>query len=255
MPSIKGRYEYDDDDLTPGKKKEGGLHQNLYDSQGSLKGNARFIPNDDNGYHQDPHPSVIHVHHEAAPPAKTREQEEFEKAVSDLISLLLEHGIAKLKPHAQRLWHERAWPAIRSKVGKAKSRTANRRALAALAPPADSSPEVVAAFEGYKADMSSAEARARYVLALAARAFSDEQMRIVANATVVDDEGFVVLRQAMSELPPQQVATIIEALATNPSLLGEDTLAELGRILGVRPVEGDRVPIEQRRDERGTASG
>ena len=46
MASIKGRYEYDDDDLTPGKKKEGGLHQNLFDSEGNLKGSARFIPDE-----------------------------------------------------------------------------------------------------------------------------------------------------------------------------------------------------------------
>jgi hypothetical protein len=102
--------------------------------------------------------------------------------------------------------------------------------------------------------MNSAEARARYVLALAARAFSDEQMRIVSNANIVDDEGFIALQRHLSELPPQQVAIFLEALATNPSLLGEDTLAELGGILGVRQVERERVPIEQRRDQLGTAS-
>lgn len=34
MVSIDGRYVYDDDDLTPGTKKEGGLHQNLFDKDG-----------------------------------------------------------------------------------------------------------------------------------------------------------------------------------------------------------------------------
>jgi len=152
MPSITGRYEYDDEDLTPGKKKEGGLHQNLYGRHGDLKGSARFIPDDDDGYQAEPHSVVIHVRHEVAPPAKTREQEEFEKAVSDLVSLLLEDAIARLKPHAQRFWHERARPAIRSKVNKVKNRRPDRGAVAALALPAASSPEVVAAFEGHKAD-------------------------------------------------------------------------------------------------------
>ena len=46
MPRIRGFFEYDDDDLTPGKKKEGGLHQNLYDGDGKLKGTARFIPDE-----------------------------------------------------------------------------------------------------------------------------------------------------------------------------------------------------------------
>jgi hypothetical protein len=35
MGRIKGHYEWDDDDLTPGHKKEGGLHQNLFDSEGN----------------------------------------------------------------------------------------------------------------------------------------------------------------------------------------------------------------------------
>src|SRR6188472_2472863 len=45
MAKIHGTYEYNDD-LTPGKKKEGGLHQNLFDSDGNLKGSARFIPDE-----------------------------------------------------------------------------------------------------------------------------------------------------------------------------------------------------------------
>ena len=43
MVKIHGTDEYDDDDLTPGKKKEGGLHQNLY-RDGELKDSARFTP-------------------------------------------------------------------------------------------------------------------------------------------------------------------------------------------------------------------
>ncbi|HET6295674.1 MAG TPA: hypothetical protein VFG33_19960 [Kribbella sp.] len=94
MVSIRGRYEYDDDDLTPGKKKEGGLHQNLFDSDGNLKGSARFIPEDP---HQD-QPSMIFVYNETAPPLKSKEQEAFERAVSDQLSRLVDYGIAKAKP-------------------------------------------------------------------------------------------------------------------------------------------------------------
>jgi hypothetical protein len=46
MASIKGRYEYPDG-ATPGKSKEGGLDQNIYDDQGNLVGHARFIPDDE----------------------------------------------------------------------------------------------------------------------------------------------------------------------------------------------------------------
>lgn len=39
-----GIFEWDDDELTPGRKKEGGWSQNLFDSDGHLKANARFVP-------------------------------------------------------------------------------------------------------------------------------------------------------------------------------------------------------------------
>lgn len=52
---MKGHYEWDDDHLTPGPKKEGGLHQNLFDSEGKLKGSARFIPDND----RDPEPLFV----------------------------------------------------------------------------------------------------------------------------------------------------------------------------------------------------
>jgi hypothetical protein len=97
--------------------------------------------------------------------------------------------------------------------------------------------------------MSSAEAQARYLLALAARAYSDEQMRLVSNAHIEEGEGFMELQRALAELPPQQVANILENLEANPSLLNDGTLDELGKILGISRVDGGYVPIEERKDQ------
>jgi len=93
--------------------------------------------------------------------------------------------------------------------------------------------DLVEAAEDTRPDMSSAEAKARYLAALAARAYSDEQMRLVASAKIVDG-GLVELERALAELPSDQVKALIEAMATNPSMLGEDTLAALASILGRR---------------------
>lgn len=82
--------------------------------------------------------------------------------------------------------------------------------------------------------MSRAEAQARYVAALAARAYSDEQLRLVMNATIVDGEGLGELTRSLAELPADQVKSLIEAMATDPTLLGEDNLAELASVLGRR---------------------
>ena len=89
--------------------------------------------------------------------------------------------------------------------------------------------------------MTGAEARTRYMLALAARAFSDEQMRILAAANVVvDDDDDDELEQASAELPAHEAATLIAAL-TSPCLLGEDVLAELRRMLEYTLAVGERA--------------
>jgi hypothetical protein len=112
-------------------------------------------------------------------------------------------------------------------------------ALPALA---DACTDVASAQED-KVETTGAEARARYMLALAARAFSDEQMRILAAANVVDDDGYAELERASAELPAREAATLLAAL-TSPSLLGEDVLAELRRILEYTPAVGEPVLIE-----------
>lgn len=108
MGSIRGRYEWDDDDLTPGRKREGGLHQNLFDRDGNLKANARFIPVEDD------EPLIVTetVYVPIEERRRTREEEQFEAIVNAVVSHLVDRGIAAAKPHAQRLWREKAVPVI-----------------------------------------------------------------------------------------------------------------------------------------------
>ena len=82
--------------------------------------------------------------------------------------------------------------------------------------------------------MSGAEAQARYLAALAARAYSDEQMRLVTSANIIDreDDGVHEIERSLAELPPAQIKSLLQAMATNPTMLSEDTLAELASILG-----------------------
>lgn len=252
MASIKGRYEYDDDDLTPGKKKEGGLHQNLFDSEGNLKGSARFIPDDEQG-DTAPDPVVIYepvyVYDEEYERQRERERQENAELIAKVVVLL----VAVATPHAKRLWLEKARPAIEAR----KAKRAARKALKAAAKNpvmvegtvVDSGQELAVASEDYRTNMSSAEAQARYLGALAARAFSDEQMKLVANANIVDGEGLAELQQTLAELPPQQVRSIIEAVEANPSVLKGDILAELGKLLGLDRVEAAPVAIEERGDQ------
>ena len=246
MPSIDGRLEWDDDELTPGKKKEGGLHSTLFDADGNLKSSARFVPDEDD---REAEPETVHMHiyHEAPARAKTPEQEAFEKAVAEQLTRLVDFSIEKLTPHAVRFWEDKARPALRSKVAKVKAKTKMKKtngdqpavALPALAAACTD----VASVQEDNVEMTGAEARARYMLALAAQAFSDEQMRILAVANVVVDDDYAKLDRASAELPVQEAATLISAL-TSPSLLGEDVLAELRRILEYTPAVGEPALIE-----------
>ena len=306
---IKGFYEYDDDDLTPGKKKEGGLHQNLFDSDGNLKGNARFVPDeeqvdkteppkrqsattrpnqrrgkarrhvrtsDEARHDATPDPEVIHetiyVHEtvyvsaEEYEPRQAREREENErqarereeiaKLIADAVGLL----VTAATPHAMRLWHEKARPIIearRAKTAARKAGKAQKAGRAAARPPivvegtvVDSGRELVVAEEVYRKDMRSVEAQARYLAALAARAFSDEQMKPVSSVNIVYGDGLADLQRTLAGLPPQQVKGIIEAAEANPPALNGDLLAELGELLGLDQVERQAIPIDKQRGRR-----
>lgn len=237
MGRIRGHYEWDDDDLTPGRKKEGGLHQNLFDDDGNLKGSARFIPDDGS----DPEPLVVTetVYIPVEQRRRSREQEEFDEAIAALVAHLIDRGIARAKPLAEKWWRETARPTIESQRAKISERRARRKAqkdgLIVEGTVTEPSQEVVSAPQDEnRPNMSSAEAQARYLAALAARAYSDEQMRLVTNANIVDAEDISELKRALAELPPERVKGLLEAMATNPSLLSEETLAELASLLGRR---------------------
>lgn len=233
---IRGHYEWDNDDLTPGRKREGGLHQNLFDEDGSLKGNARFIPSEGD----DDEPLVITetVYIPIEQRRRTPEEEAFQEAIADLVSVLIDRGIAKAKPYAQQLWRETARPALaaqRSRTRAAMRRRSPRKTQQA-APLEDvavveAASEVASAADGGRLEMSRAEAQARYLAALAARAFSDEQMRLLAHADIIDTHDLSGLERSLAELPAAELRELLASMATNPALLDEENLAELASML------------------------
>ena len=124
MGRIKGHYEWDDDDLSPGQKKEGGLHQNLFDGEGKLKGSARFIPGDGRRHRALFVTETVYVPVEQR--RRTRGEEELEQAIAALVSHLIDRGIAKAKPLAEEWWrgtgssgHRRPASEDRSSVARA----------------------------------------------------------------------------------------------------------------------------------------
>ncbi|NTW39432.1 MAG: hypothetical protein HGA44_06015 [Cellulomonadaceae bacterium] len=113
---------------------------------------------------------------------------------------------------------------------------------------AATSTELQVAFHDYRARMSSTEARERFVAALLAKAFSDEQMRLLRNVTIEDNGGAVAIGDALRPPTPQQIAeTVRLMLERNPSLLDEDSLASLGDLLGRGRPDRDDQPLRVRR--------
>lgn len=231
MGRIRGHYEWDDDDLTPGQKKEGGLHQNLFDSEGNLKGSARFIPDDGS----EPEPLVVTeaVYVPVEQRRLTREQQELADFIADQLARLAARGLEKL-------WREKISPAIDARRTQLRERRARRKVQQSAVPDGaeativEPSQELAEVSEEIRPKMSRAEAQARYLAALAARAYSDEQMRLVESADIVDGDDLEQLQRSLAELPADDVKALVEAMATNPAMLGEETLAELASILGRR---------------------
>lgn len=248
MGRIPGHYEWDDDSLVPGHKKEGGLHQNLFDRDGKLAGSARFVPADDD--------EPLIVTETVYVPIEQRrglwEDEEFQKAVAALAVLLITDG----KPLAERWWRETARPAIdaqrlalqarrdrrsEKRRNKAKKKAKAKKKEIAVSP-VETTVESRAAIEGSPIEnrqpMSSAEARARYLAALAAQAYSEEQLRILATSRIVDADGLDELQRSFRDLPAELIRELIEAMAKNPALLRDETLADLASILSPPNLEG-----------------
>lgn len=96
-----------------------------------------------------------------------------------------------------------------------------------------SSTELALAFQDCRARMSSEEARNRLVAALVARAFSEEQSRLLRDVQIEDDGARLSANASIWPLTPQQVGQSFSwMLENNPSLLEPASLTQLKTILG-----------------------
>ncbi|MDK7142904.1 hypothetical protein QP405_03385 [Gleimia europaea] len=228
-----GYYEWDDDSLTPGMKKEGGWSQNLFDEDGRLKANARFVPTDEDfefssGY-------VTDTMYISSGERQLREEDkELARLLALAVSNLIGIGIERAKPHVKRWWNETAWPSIKetaSKISRPRPRLKAAEVLAEAKKDTVSSDQVVEVSDEERMEMSPAEAQARLIAAAAARAYSDQQMRLVTNANIVDANGVDDIRRQLAQLPQEQLAALIEHMMLNPAALEEESLANLASLL------------------------
>ena len=251
MARQAGYYEWDDD-LTPGKKKGGGWHQNLYDPERKLRGSARFVPTAD--FDNEPIVITETVYVPAEERRCSEGQEALAQAASDIVMELLRCGIELAKPTLKQFLHEKAFPFIKSRVdgwrhrcraerrSKKKSRASVKTMAESGSPFEDHSSEVAALDE--QPLMSSAEAKARLIAAAAARAYSDEQLRLVTTSRIVDADSLENVRASLARLSREELSNIVENMVCHPRFLEESSLAEFAAYFG-RSQQVETVPVDK----------
>jgi hypothetical protein len=240
MARQAGYYEWDDD-LTPGKKKEGGWHQNLYDTEGRLKGSARFVPVDDD--QEDPI-VVTETMYIPADERLSKTQEMATDIIASVIVKLIEDGAKAATPRVKRWWNETAVPFAKEKTNGWKRRHTARHSekkpqsvegivIDDVASSTEESSSAMIMPTDERPVMSSAEAQARLLAAVAARAYSDEQLRMVSGSQIIDVENVATVQSALARVPREHLVEFIKYMTRNPRLLEESSLANLASLIGV----------------------
>lgn len=237
-------------DLSQSRKKPGDYSPLTRDGENTL-GHVTMRDVDEGEGDRMADPETVFVYVTDERPAAEEDSEQVLVALAVLGVIV---AAQKAAPHLKRWWNDTSIPFLKStRIRPYRTRTvsgevlATESSIATGSGSAHSSPEVLTALEDYKASMSSAEARDRFIAALVARLFSEEQLKALRNARIENDVGALELASAMETLTPQQLEESIRAmLEANPSWPDEETLAELGRALGRRGRDdGEAVPVRR----------
>lgn len=201
---------------------------------------AAALPTDDDQQAAaEPETVFVYVTDDRESAAEEQRRAERNEQLAELTLLGLRVVAHLAAPHVKRWWEDKSLPFLKAARARlARDRRTGRRPVVvepAAAPTAgpqagatDPSQEVLAALDGYRASMSSSEARDRLAVALTARFFSEEQLRILRDARIDGEGNALELASAMRTLTAQQVREAIAAmLESNPSWPDDLALVEL----------------------------
>ncbi|QZQ56819.1 hypothetical protein KZI27_08455 [Curtobacterium sp. TC1] len=233
MVKIHGYYEYDDDSLTPGQAKDGGVSQLLFDSEGKLSDHASFHPEDPDDEDENSYDSTT----------RTDDSDAEADAQAAALLILAVIGAAaggyalirKAAPHVQRMINERALPAVRSFWKKVRGQGSEvggadedeTSVIFVHTPPARgkvAAPGTDAAIT--KPQMSPDEWYARFRAMFEARKFADEQWKLLSSVQVADDEAIAELQREMTRNRPEAVVRQVALMLEAAPEIDEDATAE-----------------------------
>lgn len=224
---------------------DGAVVGHLFDKDNKLKGHAAWLWVDE--------PEESYHFHDDEPPSRPLTPEEIEQLVYFVGAVVL--GVVKVvelsAPVVKRLWVGKVAPAIKSGVGRIKKiRWPKRREIASAASTVfvASASGVIAEVKQSQIRMSRAEWEQRLHAMLAAKAFVNEQARLLSEVLVEEPGGSVEASPTTESIEPKQFAAqITKALEAHPELLTEAAMAEV-----LRAVEPKRSPEGMRDGPEGS---
>lgn len=231
MGRIFGYYEWDEKVGNPGRRDDGSLHQNLYSEDRVLSGHARFVPVED-GLNSADEYAFENTFVASDSRRESEESDELAEAIVELLVVVTVEGIIKAAPHVKHWWQETARPAIGRRTQRIRNigrkKTSDYPETRVLDPVPN---EHTAIERDQRQIMSRQEAMSRIIAGLAAKAYSDEQLRMVKSSRIVDTEDFKEIEQALAQIPAEQLQSLIVDMVKNPALLEDASLANLASLL------------------------
>ncbi|MGM7696801.1 hypothetical protein [Microbacterium sp. A84] len=183
------------------------------------------------------------VYYRAEPPRQIT-QEDIQAALA--LAALIAQGVAVAVPHVRRWMRESVVPAVQAgwqRITKSSTKVVDP---AAEAEPVmltatrivEDRPGTDLAVPVPKIRMNSAEWEQRYLAMLAAKAFHEEQLRLLLHADIEGAGPAIEAQTTMNELSPRQFSERMKQIRkARPDLLSKDDSAEIVRVF--REVKND----------------
>jgi hypothetical protein len=140
----------------------------------------------------------------------------------EALALIISAVLVAARPHVERWWKERALPTIKATNKSVRKRFASYRKVGRAATVTEVVTSVDVVPGEARLTMSRDEAEQRLLAALVARAFSDEQLRVLLSARIEDLDGELGVRNLLEQFTPEQAQAHVNALLeANPAFLDE----------------------------------
>lgn len=238
---------------------EGALRAHLFDDEtNTLVGHAELFETEETSSDHVEAPFDYEYGTSRSQVERDEDLDELAELLGNLLALAIIAAATRLAPHVRRLWTEKVVVAVKAVPTKLQAAPAAAKAtwtkvrrgraapngsveLAAVRRPTS---DVNVVLDELRVTMTSAEARERFAAALVAQAFADEQMRLLSAAHIEDGAEARKLESALAAITPEQVATTITLmLAQNSSLLGRDSLTEIGEAINETHPDRGRLAL------------